>query len=210
MHFNCSLLFLFQDIIAICIASMQVTMPIIKRLIHALVPDTCIYGNTEGSIVCPACLPEIIITKRSSCFLCNRQTDNFATCRRCKRITNVSRVYIASYYEDSIKELISRLKYKNVVAAADPLANALLVEAGYEYDLILPVPSSTKRFRQRGYNQSVLIGRTLSKHMGIPYHEALGRFGDTRQVGANRKERLTQLEGMFYVRKPAHVHGQFY
>lgn len=119
----------------------------------------------------------------------------------------ISRVY-RELFEDSIKELISRLKYKNVVAAADPLANALLVEAGYEYDLILPVPSSTKRFRQRGYNQSVLIRRTLSKHMGIPYHEALGRFGDTRQVGANRKERLTQLEGMFYVRKPAHVHGQ--
>ena len=36
-----------------------------------------------------------------------------------------------------------------------------------KYDIIIPVPISKKRFRQRGYNQSTLISKELAKNNNI-------------------------------------------
>ena len=36
-----------------------------------------------------------------------------------------------------------------------------------KYDIIIPVPVSKKRFKQRGYNQSALIAKNLAKTLNI-------------------------------------------
>ena len=38
-----------------------------------------------------------------------------------------------------------------------------------KYDIIIPVPISKKRFKERGYNQSELIARKIAKYAGIKY-----------------------------------------
>ncbi|PSO43717.1 hypothetical protein BRC20_00395 [Candidatus Saccharibacteria bacterium QS_8_54_8] len=183
-------------------------MPVIKRLIHFLVPDTCLYCGSEGSMACHGCLPWMVTPKSSTCFLCNRQTRDFATCQRCARKTPLSRVYIAGYYEGYTKELVFRLKYHNGVSAAASLA-ALMEEClRRDCDVIVPVPASSRRFRQRGYNQAVLLSKHLSRQHGAPHVEALGRVGQSRQVGVDRKSRLTQLQGDIYARKERLVRGQ--
>ena len=40
-----------------------------------------------------------------------------------------------------------------------------------KYDIIIPVPVSKKRFKQRGYNQSALIAKNLAKTLNIDYKE---------------------------------------
>ena len=40
-----------------------------------------------------------------------------------------------------------------------------------KYDIIIPVPVSKKRFKQRGYNQSALIAKNLAKMLNIDYKE---------------------------------------
>ena len=40
-----------------------------------------------------------------------------------------------------------------------------------KYDIIMPIPISKKRFKQRGYNQSALIARNLAKTLNIDYKE---------------------------------------
>ncbi len=99
-------------------------------------------------------------------------------------------------------------EYHNAVAIAEPLANMMLECVTREYDIVVPVPASSQRSRQRGYNQAILLGKCMSRKRDVLYVETLGRFGHSRQVGASRKERLTQLKGNIYVRTPSFVRGQ--
>ncbi len=100
------------------------------------------------------------------------------------------------------------MKYNNAVAVVDPLAETVIPFIDAKYDLIVPIPSSARRFRQRGYNQAALLGKVIGRQLDTPCSEVLGRFGHSRQVGADRRERLTQLKGMFYVRKSSLIYGQ--
>lgn len=134
--------------------------------------------------------------------MCNAQTDNFTTCKSCRRKTRLRRVYVAGYYDGYLKDLITRFKYSNAMEAASPLVSVLMPRISTGYDLIVPVPSSSRRFRQRGYNPTKLLAKEVSKRTGVACAEALGRLGHTRQVGTDRRKRLTQLQGAFYVHKP--------
>jgi predicted amidophosphoribosyltransferase len=51
--------------------------------------------------------------------------------------------------------------------------------------------------RQRGYDQALLIAKSLSQRLGRPYVPLLARMGDQRQVGHSRITRLNQMEGAF-------------
>ena len=67
-------------------------------------------------------------------------------------------------------------------------------------DVIVPVPLHRRRLRERGYNQSALLAREVSKRSGIPIDEGLLiRTKDTTpQVqAANRQQRRTNVEGSF-------------
>ena len=48
------------------------------------------------------------------------------------------------------------------------LKNKKIFEKLQSYDTIIPVPISKKRMKERGYNQSLLIARELSKYAKIP------------------------------------------
>ncbi|MEI6481550.1 MAG: ComF family protein [Candidatus Saccharibacteria bacterium] len=107
------------------------------------------------------------------------------------------------------KELVKRLKYHNAREAAKVIANQMTVFPSqiYEHTLVVPVPTATSRVRQRGYDQSVLIARHLSKRYGLKVSELLVRHGQSRQVGSKRDQRVVQLAEAYTVRKPIHVVG---
>jgi ComF family protein len=68
--------------------------------------------------------------------------------------------------------------------------------------VIVHVPTTAKRTRQRGYDQAKLIAGELSRITGLPRFDCLARSGKARQVGASRAERLKQLQAAFRLKKP--------
>lgn len=114
---------------------------------------------------------------------------------------------VASYYEGPLKELMARLKYDNAMDLARPLAwlVAVRLQPAQVPDVIVPVPSSSQRFRQRGYNPAALLSKEIARRLQAPRAEALGRLGQSRQVGAARRQRVSQLAGAYYVRRPQDV-----
>jgi ComF family protein len=66
---------------------------------------------------------------------------------------------------------------------------------------IIPVPLSAARNRERGYNQSALLGRRLAEIWRIPLWEnVLGRARDTRsQTELTPEERLGNVAGSFAI-----------
>ena len=77
--------------------------------------------------------------------------------------------------------------------------------------LIIPVPLSKNRLKERGYNQAELIAEYFSEKIKIQICAgALMKTKDTpAQVSVkNRKERLKNLDGAFAVKNPELVEGK--
>ena len=131
------------------------------------------------------------------------------TCITCRRVSPLYAVRAATRYEGSIKEVIWHLKFERAQAGAIPLARLLVVRLRLPAEaIVMPVPTSTRRVRQRGYDQTVLIARSLARRTKLPYMQALTRLGKQQQHTASRVQRLTQLATAFQIMRPQMVQGK--
>lgn len=67
------------------------------------------------------------------------------------------------------------LKFESVRAAALPLAQAMSALPLGESDALVPVPTTRRRLRQRGFNQARLLAEHLGEIWGMPVLPALSR-----------------------------------
>ena len=80
-------------------------------------------------------------------------------------------------YRFPVDQLVMQLKYHDAPGAARVMAQ-LMESALEEYfrhqvneaDYLVPVPLLPRRFRQRGFNQSMQLARCLSRRFAIPVH----------------------------------------
>jgi ComF family protein len=77
-------------------------------------------------------------------------------------------------------------------------------------DLVVPVPLHSRRLRERGFNQSLLLARQVSKRRSIPLNfTALDRIRQTRpQTRLSGPERHKNVRGAFEVNAPGAVAGR--
>jgi ComF family protein len=124
-------------------------------------------------------------------------------------------------YDGGLRELIHLLKYNGVRPAANVLGR-MLAEAVEDLQphfsgtevLIAPVPLHARKQRQRGFNQSELIARSVLKltTTGSRFHlsaSVLERCRETTsQIGLSRHQRRENIRGAFRVTKPDDVNGR--
>jgi ComF family protein len=102
--------------------------------------------------------------------------------------------------------LIGAFKFQGDVALADLLAQRMASALGQtpgalEVDMVLPVPLSAPRLRERGFNQSWELARRLGQHFARPCRaDLLLRPVDTaHQLELSLLERAHNLRGAFMV-----------
>lgn len=94
------------------------------------------------------------------------------------------------------RDVVLSFKYRNRRQVARHLGGLLvnrLVEHGahHDLDLVTWAPTSTRRRRQRGFDQAEEIARTVGRQLGVPTRRLLARpGGSTAQTGKSRVERL--------------------
>ncbi len=72
--------------------------------------------------------------------------------------------------------------------------------------LVVPVPTTRRRMRSRGYNQAHLLASAVSEEVGRPLQEALERrHGGPTQVGLHPAQRRANVKKAFAVRDDAVV-----
>jgi len=101
--------------------------------------------------------------------------------------------------------LVARLKFEQqpelARSLAHLLAQAVRQAAPAAVRLVLPVPLSTARLAERGYNQSWELARHLAARLCLPASAGLlQRWRDSpHQVGASRSQRLANLRDALWV-----------
>jgi ComF family protein len=102
-------------------------------------------------------------------------------------------------YKDELAMAIHLYKFKGIKRLSGPLGELLLGLDTGGADAVIPVPLSVRGLRQRGFNQSLLLAKTVSDSSGIPLIiDGLVKTADTPpQIGLPAKKRRTNLKGVF-------------
>lgn len=123
--------------------------------------------------------------------------------------------YFHYYKEGRYSNLIHHLKYYDhpeVGTYLGRLAATELKESQFfdGINLIIPVPLSLKRYRQRGYNQSDYIARGISEVTNIPLRtDCITRTVDTEtQTHKSQKERWKSTKDIFQVTNSEALKGK--
>jgi len=164
---------------------------------------------------CADCWRQIEFLGDGGCETCGMplQATELETCAAClARPPRIARVRAAVAYDDLSRGLAIRLKYGRKVAIARTMARymAPLVQDGEGERILVPVPLHRSRLWSRGFNQSALVARELSRRLGLGANPfALRRIKRTPPLkGMSPLQRRKAVAGAFKVVDKATVAGK--
>ena len=147
-------------------------------ILDLILPLTCAVCSKEGRYLCVECEPALTRLERPYCPKC-AEPECEGLCERCvglePRIDSIRAPY---RYLGAVRHMAHELKYRNLRAAAPTLGGLMadyLLSNPVPADVIVPVPLHSRRERQRGYNQSLLLAREIGKCFGTEVDGALLR-----------------------------------
>jgi competence protein ComFC len=181
-----------------------------------------------ASDFCPSCEDLLEPVIAPACEICSEpfpgQIPHAFACPNCADQTFAFECAISVWHSSGpLREAIHRFKYARSIHLRLPLARKLfdtlsdprLAEAApsdkspdpsdaFPEWLLVPVPLHARRLRERRFNQSAELARTLSKLSGLPCQDLLRRTRyTTAQAALSRKERLKNLAGAFSLKPKA-------
>lgn len=182
-----------------------------EGFLEALFPRTCLMCNTllnygGDNILCQSCHDLYPFISNPHCKKCGKPIENKdrVYCYDCYRDDHHFDMGRALWsYEGAVKDAIHDLKYHNKPYKARALSKALATfyndvfryDIDYPIDLIIPVPLHKKRESERGYNQSTLMVKLLSKSLNIPYSDHIIK----RTVNTKPLKQLTNKERCLHI-----------
>jgi ComF family protein len=185
---------------------MQIIRPVIQMLTGALLPPVCSvqYCTSKrwgGLPLCKSCLNKLKRIPDRVCPKCG-----LPDCQDEHEIWDYSFEQIRSLFflNSELTHVIHGLKYRAQPRNGRFLAHFLryypnLLAHVKSFDFLAPVPLHSLRKRERGYNQSLVIAKTISEISGVTM--AAGALKRTRytktQTQLSREQRLNNLQGAF-------------
>ncbi len=168
-------------------------MNLIDKFLDYIFPPVCgICGKTNDNYICDSCYCEVkrleknIITKYNS--------KNFS-----------KHLYIFKY-EGIIRDRIIDYKFNDKsylyrTFTEILLGNDKVKKYTKQYDLIVPVPISNKRKKERGYNQSELITDELSNKLNIGTESRIITkiLNNKPQSTLNKDERIDNVKNVYTI-----------
>ncbi len=176
--------------------------------------------------LCVVCGERLTPTERSLCSRCLLHlprtafqftpTDN-QMAQLFWKLLPIQRAAALIYYEprSEIAQIVYQLKYDNRPDIGEDIGRIMANEmqlAGFfdDIDLLLPVPLSRKRMRQRGYNQSEQLAQGISDitHISIEKKAVRRKHFRQSQTHLSHWQRQENVEGMFELRDAGKLEGK--
>lgn len=181
---------------------MSIWRNILARAMTALLPQDCLLcgQGPVPSLLCPACAHELPGLSEEHCPICAEASPGGRTCGACLGTPPRFDASVAVFrYAFPVDKLIQALKYQRRLATADFLADAMLNAGTPAGDVMIPLPLSAERLRERGFNQAVELARPLARALKLPLElDGCTRRRDTvPQVSLPWKERRKNVRHAF-------------
>ena len=179
-----------------------------RALMRLLLPHFCPLCRAESrNYLCKSCL-QSFKTIQHACAKCSEplaKGTGGALCANCLQSPpHFLRIICPFEYEHPFSDVLIRFKDKGDYRAIEQSCTALVdlilcheTEGGLP-EVLVPVPIHwTKRWR-RGFNQSEVIAKQISRELHIPIASAFKKIKITSmQKELNRNKRLSNLSGSF-------------
>ncbi len=170
--------------------------------------DTCCNGCKSEKVyqygLCENCFRSLTKPEGSRCEICLDKINTAGLCKSClEKKPDYICLYCAFLFENLGRKLIHEFKFRNkrylkhLFAAL--CAEAVPKEIWEKCTLLIPVPLSKKRYRQRGYNQAELLARELSIRYNIPVNTSIlyKHEGEKQMALLNKEERRKNIKGLY-------------
>lgn len=149
-----------------------------------------VHVKTGGICICRTCADKLIKNAPAMPF---------------EGVGDVSYIISPFEYSGAMRDTIIDFKFHGHYAYAKLYAEMMKDHlASYDiwrdFDYIVPVPLHKSRFKERGYNQSELIAKYISKYIGVPMRTDLvwrGRATERQSRLHNLVERIANVRGAF-------------
>jgi competence protein ComFC len=166
-------------------------------------------------LVCPSCLKNLPYNKKY-CRVCAVPLDTVYgddICINCKGKRKPVTGSIAPFiYKDDIRKAVIALKFHRKNYLADTFASFIFMEMkrqNIEGDIISFVPIHFIRKGMRGYNQSELIAKSLSKITGLPVLSLIRKAKNTKPLSRMKfKERKEAVKNVYSPKKRVKLRGE--
>jgi len=198
-------------------------LSVLQKIIHSFfnlffAPQCPIcYEMQETNNICFKCFGSISFLGEC-CVKCQEPFEYHVpgvdVCESCARkdLSFYSIMICAIKYNEAIKNLVIRFKNQQDFSLAILFAKWIVNRYNQLHDcegnhdtqnlIIIPVPLYRKRLIKRGYNQSVVLSRQISKLLNAPVINMLERVRDTNsQATKTIQERADNVKDAFFVAK---------
>jgi len=154
-------------------------MYLLYSILNLFFPSNCVYCGGKISYadnnLCQDCLGSIDLIE-NQCQRCSGLIIN-GNCEICSdREFYIEKNVTIAEYSGVMKEILHYYKFSNskrLYKHISKLASERLLNSRIKFDLITSVPMNRKKKWKRGYNQSELVAKELSKKFSIPYKKLL-------------------------------------
>lgn len=174
-----------------------------EQLLDFLFPPNCVGCHRVGESLCSHCLSTTSLVTPPFCPRCNHAIAfQGEPCSQCRAYPlHITQIRAVAFHEGVLRKAIHEFKYRGRRELDLPLSGLLvdyLSSSPIRFDLITAVPLHQRRERERGYNQSELLAKHVSRRLGMPYISGLVRTRETQdQVGLDGQTRRENMRGAF-------------
>ncbi|WP_131781298.1 ComF family protein [Legionella gresilensis] len=187
------------------------SIPRILRLTAVCV--LCNQYHHEQLAICNPCL-KLFIPLKYACSICRvaLPSDCILQCGYCsKQKPTYDQVLTAYAFEEPLRTLIHQFKYYKALYLSTLLVKFMLdalPSQTYRPDCFIPIPLHPKRLYNRGFNQSVILAKLLSKYLNIPIDLTLLHkiINTPPQATLSRKQRHQNLKASFIAKSNRYQH----
>lgn len=177
------------------------------KMIHDnIIPSQCLLCGSFEDVdcgLCSSCMSQIRPVPPPVCDICGKTIGGPGVCISCQASRpEFDKMLAAACFEGLLKDIIHLFKYQRKSIFKKILAKILyedLSKMDMDIDVISFVPLHWTRLIERGYNQSALIAKELSRYMGVKtrYNILKKTKRGVPQVGLDQKARKKNVKGTF-------------
>lgn len=186
-----------------------------SRLSRIFFPERC---DRCGRIIplaynyCPHCEENVTLIGDDFCYKCGYENNScFCASEFNPTLPHIAAVYM---YSGDIRERIHAMKFRGRLHFISPFAKDMAdrvrkVYSDVKFNGVCFTPMTKEAERDRGYNQSRLLAKSLAYNLSLPVNDCLEKVKSTeKQHSLTGQERKHNLRASISVRTSADVEGK--